>query len=505
MHDEGTKAGYPSSVGTSSSKRNKENSIWAGSYLPITLANLTVVAVAAFDGLAIVAALPNIAKDLGNVSLSPWVLTAYLATSALAAIVAGPIIDTIGVRKTFQITGLWFLFTSALAAIAPSMTLLIAARSLQGIGGGLVIAVALASVGLAYPEKLRPTAFAANSMVWGTLGLGGPVLAGALLELSGWRLIFVVQLPITALALAMGWKRLPDAVDNNDKKKLNFDLTGITLLSICIIASLIAVSELTKSPIPSAILLMATGFFIYIYWRHSGQKNDPVLLQRHITKFPLSRIHAASALALITGLATDNYLPLYMQTTRGRSEAFASFSVVFLTVGWTVAAFATSKILKRRSEEDVILLGSTLMIPSVLLAGISVSFSYVLAVLFGAYFLIGASIGFISTSGLTLLQSSSTPEEMGRTNSAHQFLRTLAITYGVAIGGAILLSVVKARTGDVESVRKVLSGDNITVASDTTEAIGSGLAWAHVFSGATACIGFLIAVSLYRKRKRFIS
>ena len=88
MHDEGTKAGYPSSVGTSSPKRNKENSIWTGSYLPITLANLTVVAVAAFDGLAIVAALPNIAKDLGNVSLSPWVLTAYLATSALAAIVA---------------------------------------------------------------------------------------------------------------------------------------------------------------------------------------------------------------------------------------------------------------------------------------------------------------------------------------------------------------------------------------------------------------------------------
>ena len=184
MHDESTKARYPSSVDTSSPKANNKNSIWTGRYLPITLANLTVVAVAAFDGLAIVAALPNIAKDLGNVSLSPWVLTAYLATSALAAIVAGPIIDTIGVRRTFQITGLWFLFTSALAAVAPSMTLLVAARSLQGIGGGLVIAVALASVGLAYPENLRPTAFAANSMVWGTLGLGGPVLAGCLLYTS---------------------------------------------------------------------------------------------------------------------------------------------------------------------------------------------------------------------------------------------------------------------------------------------------------------------------------
>ena len=114
-------------MGASSYESNNLGSIWKGKYLPITLANLTVVAVAAFDGLAIVAALPNIAKDLGNVSLSPWVLTAYLATSAVAAIVAGPIIDTIGVRRTFQITGLWFLFTSALAAVAPSMTLLIAA------------------------------------------------------------------------------------------------------------------------------------------------------------------------------------------------------------------------------------------------------------------------------------------------------------------------------------------------------------------------------------------
>ena len=107
----------------------------------------------------------------------------------------------------------------------------------------------------------------------GNSGLGGPVLAGALLELSGWRLIFVVQLPITALALAMGWKRLPDAVDNKEKK-LNFDLTGITLLSICIIASLIAVSELTKSPIPSAILFMTTGFFIYFTGVTRGKKRS---------------------------------------------------------------------------------------------------------------------------------------------------------------------------------------------------------------------------------------
>ena len=480
---------------------NNYSSIWRGQLLPITLANLTVVAVAAFDGLAIVAALPNITKDLGYVSLAPWILTSYLATSAISAIIAGPIIDSIGVRKTFQAAGLWFLITSGFAAISPTLPILILARALQGIGGGLVIAVALASVGLAYPDILRPKAFAANSMVWGTLGLGGPVLAGALLAFGGWRSIFLVQLPITALALFMGWNRLPKITNHQIVQKIEFDYKGITLLSVCITASLIGVAQLTNRPLVALGLLALTGVIASRYWAHSGTYSNPVLSRQHLTRFPLSRIHIASALALITGLAADNYLPLYMQTTRGRSETLASFSVVFLTVGWTVAAFVTSRLLDRRREEEVILIGSLLMPPSVLLAGVSVTFNYPLTVLFAAFFLIGSAIGFISTSGLTLLQSKSDNEEMGRSNSAHQFVRTLAITYGVAAGGTILLSVVNNQTGDVESVRKVLSGDNISISNQTLEAIGSGFAWIHVFSGVTAVIGLVIAISLNRKKK----
>ena len=64
-----------------------DQGIWAGRYLPVTLANLTIIAIGAFDGLAIVAALPSITKDLGDVGLVPWVITAYLATSAVAVIV----------------------------------------------------------------------------------------------------------------------------------------------------------------------------------------------------------------------------------------------------------------------------------------------------------------------------------------------------------------------------------------------------------------------------------
>ena len=153
----------------SAEELESEGGIWSVGYLPVTLANLTIVAIAAFDGLALVAALPSIADDLGGVALLPWVITAYLATSAVAGITAGSIIDAVGVRRTFRAAGMWFLLASAAAAAAPNMESLVAARALQGIGGGLVISVALTAVGLAYPQRLRARAFAANSMVWGRL------------------------------------------------------------------------------------------------------------------------------------------------------------------------------------------------------------------------------------------------------------------------------------------------------------------------------------------------
>lgn len=463
--------------------------LWTRHYLPVTIANLTIIAIAAFDGLAIVAALPGIAEDLGDVSLLPWVITAYLATSAIAVIVAGPVIDAVGVRRTFRVTGAWFLVWSGVAAAAPTMPMLIGARVMQGLGGGLVIAVALASVGLAYPHRLRPRAFAANSLVWGGMGFGGPAIAGALLALGDWRLIFVIQLPITAIALAAGWRSLPSTRER--PAHVVMDWGGVGLLAVLTLTSLVAVSEVGsrwQAALVGSVVAIASGV---LYWRHSGRVEHPVLAREHITRFPLRSIHVTSGLILIAGLGADNYLPLYVQTTRGRSEGFAAFSLVFLTVGWTIGSVVFSRALQRWREVDVILLGSVTMVPSLVVGGAAVALGWALWVLFAAFAFVGLSIGFVSTAGLTLLQASSDESEMGRVNSAHQFIRTLGITYGVAAGGAILLFVVGRRVGDIDTVRDVLAGDDVSLGRRTADAIGTGLAWTMVMclGVAVVCLG----------------
>jgi len=474
--------------------------IWSSRYLAVTVANLTVVAIAAFDGLAVASALPSIADDLGRIALLPWVLTGYLATSAIAVIVAGPVIDAIGVRRTFRITGTWFLGASALAALAPTMETLIAARVLQGLGGGLVIAVALAAVGLAYPHELRPKAFAANSIVWGVMGFGGPAIAGALLAIGDWRFVFAVKLPITAVALAVGWRALPSTRER--PTRITTDWVGIAWLAVVVAASLATVAQLGSDWGIVGISLAVTIAAAAGYWRHAGRADTPVLRREHLTRFPLGFVHLSTGAILIAGLAADNYLPIYVHTVRERSIEFAAFSLVFLTVGWTLGAIAFSRVPTTWPETRTTLAGSTLMIPSLTLAWLSISGGWHLGVIFTAYGLIGVSIGLVSTSGVTYMQRGAAEAEMGRVNSAHQFVRTLCITYAVAIGGAILLATVDARTGDIEAVRELLAGEEtvtIDVPAGTVEAIADGVARAILVALGVSLAAWVVVSRSHRR------
>ena len=460
---------------------------------------VVVQGLAAFDGMAVIAALPSIAADLGDVSLLPWVSTAYLGTSAVAVLIGGPIIDAIGVRRTFRITGLWFLMASAGAAVAPSMPLLVAVRVVHGFGGGLVMAVVLATVGIAYPASLRRRAFAAVSMVWGVMSFGGPALAGLLLAVGGWRFVFAVQLPLTTLALAVGWSTLPGT--RRRPTAISTDWVGVGLISSVVVLLLAAVGQIGiqwSVSSGSAALAVAAGA---VYWWHAGRVNEPILARTHITRFPLAWVHLTAGLVMIAGLAVENYLPLYVQLTRGRSVEFAAFSITFLSVGWTSGSFIFSRLLSHWRESAVILLGAVLSVPSLAAAGLLVAREGSLTWILGTFVFVGLGVGFVSTASQTLMQAASDESEMGRVNAAHQFVRNLSITLAVALGGAVILSVVEAQVGDVETVRGVLAGEDVMVGAETMAAVGDGLALAHVPSVVMAlgCLG--VAVSLIRREK----
>ena len=246
-----------------------------------------------------------------------------------------------------------------------------------------------------------------------------------------------------------------------------------------------------------------TAVVMRAYWRHSGLVDAPVLAREHLTRFPLQWVHVTSGMAIFIVVGSDNFLPLYVQTARGRSVEFAAFTLVFAAVGWTMGSLIYSRLLVGWRESEVIRLGCWLLIPSLGLAGTTVALiDWPLPVLFGALTVIGVSVGLVTTAGLTLLQANGQQAEMGRLSAAHEFVRQLAIMYGVALAGAILLLVIDVRVGDVDAVRDVIAGEDIALGSETNDAIRYGVVWAYVAVGMFAMGCLLAGTSLVRRTRR---
>ncbi len=464
--------------------------IWGRDVRAVTTANLLVIALAAFDGLAVVGALPSITEDLGNVGRSPWVLTAYLGVSAVAGLAAGPVIDAVGVRRTFRVTVLWFGLTTALAGVAPTMDVLIAVRVLQGLGGGLLIAVALAAVSLAYPASLRPRALAANSVMWGAMGFGGPAVVGVVLAVAPWRWVFFLQVPLIAVATVVGWRRLPTTRER--PTRIHTDWAGLAMLTVAVFALLVGGSALGRSWPAATVGLSLSAAAATAYWRHSRVAAEPVVERRHLVARPYGPLHLVVALVLAAGLS-DAYLPLYAQGARGWSEASAAFTVVFLTIGWTTAAVTMSRLLDRWTPRFGVAVGASIMPPATALAAVLLWTDAPMAAILAAYYCIGLSLGATTNASWSLLQSASPAEQAGRTNAAHQFVRTTSITAALSLAGAVLLWVVQRQVGDVEVVRDLLAGDEVSVEGDTAAAIGDGLATVLTLAVAVGASAALLA------------
>ncbi len=458
-------------------------SVLSREYLAASIAIYTTVALVAFEGLAVAAALPQVAADLGGVALLPWVITSFLLMSGVATVTAGPLVDAIGVQAMFRIAVIVFTVGGVAAAFVPTMPLMIVARVVQGVGGGLVVATALAGVSLVFPDHLVGRAFAANSTVWGVMGVASPALAALMLTALSWRWIFLVNLPLGALAMLAGWRALPGPLAASGRRRP--DGVGVALVLAFNLALLLAVDRLG---VTSLLWLAGAAGLASIYWFHARRADQPVMRLRHLVFRPLGPLALSLALVLTGAFAANAFLPLYVQGGRGGGPGLTAWSVLFFTVGWTAGANLSSRLLDRMAETSVMGAGFAFTIPSLVVLAILGNAGAALWSMFVVLFTAGVGVGISTNAGLTLLRALSSSDEIGRATSAHQFYRNLGFTLGAGIGGAVILLVVGRVVGDVEAVRDLLAGNASAASTDAARAISDGFT-------ATAAVGSGIALT----------
>src|SRR5689334_15953360 len=164
---------------------------------------------AALDQTIVATALPTVVADLGGAGHQSWVVTSYLLASTIATAIVGKLGDLFGRKAVFCASVLFFLLGSVLCGLAGSMTMLVAARALQGIGGGAIMVTAMAVIGEVIPLRERGRYQGALGAVFGVTTVIGPLLGGFFTDHLTWRWAFWINVPIGIVVLLVGIAAIP--------------------------------------------------------------------------------------------------------------------------------------------------------------------------------------------------------------------------------------------------------------------------------------------------------
>ncbi|RVW00694.1 MDR family MFS transporter [Rhodococcus xishaensis] len=425
---------------------------------PILLSLMLSTSLVALDSTIIATAVLTIVGDLGGFAQFPWLFSIYLLAQAVSVPIYGKLADIFG-RKPIMLLGIaLFAAGSLLCGIAWSMPALIMFRALQGLGAGAVQPMALTIAGDIYTvaERARVQGYIAS--VWGISSVLGPTLGGLFSEYLSWRWIFLINLPLCAIA---AWTLIrnftENAVDRHARRQ-RIDYLGAVLLTTgasLVILGLLEGGQTWAWVSPVGIGVFVVGALALIaFVLVERRAADPILPLHMLTR----RILVASSLvsmavgAILLGLTS--YVPTFVQGVLGTGALVAGFALALLTIGWPIAASLAGRVYLRVGFRTTALIGSALALTgSVLLLLLSGS-SQVWQV--GAFcFVIGLGMGLVAAPTLIAAQSSVDWGDRGVVTSTNMFARAIGSSVGVAVFGAL----VNSRVGEnVEPDPTELSG-----------------------------------------------
>jgi len=220
--------------------------------------------VAFLDGTVVNAALPEIADDLGaNLADLQWVLTGYLLTLGSLLVIGGSLGDLFGRRRMFVFGLIGFAVASLVCGVAPSTGTLIAARLVQGAAAALLVPGSLAMISAAFHDEDRAKAIGAWSGLSGISLAIGPFLGGWLIDSVSWRAVFLINLPLIAVAIVLAQRHVPETFDEEANRHV--DVIGGALLAGGLAAVAYALIEGPEKDWSSGtVLLGAAGFVVLV-------------------------------------------------------------------------------------------------------------------------------------------------------------------------------------------------------------------------------------------------
>lgn len=408
-------------------------------HYPILVAALILsMGLAAMDATIVSTAMPTIVGELGGFSSFSLVFSLYLLTQTATVPVYGKLADVYG-RRPILLTGIGiFLAGSALSGTAHTMLQLILYRGIQGIGAGAVMPITSTIIGDIYTLEQRARMQGLFSSVWGVSSIVGPTLGGFLVQTFTWRLIFYINVPLGLLAvggLLLGYhERVAPRGHRMDYAGAVLLLAGISAILLWVLSGGVRWGWASPASVGLGLVALAlVAGFLAVEFRVA----EPVLPLRVLAQRIIAVGDTGGLLAGGIAVGLSSYLPTYVQGVMGRSATTAGLVLAAMSIGWPLASAVAGRVMLRTSYRFAAVLGGLLALAgSILLWGLHPTDTLAYPAI--SSFVVGAGMGFLSTTTLVAIQGSVPWSQRGVATSSNMFARQLGSTVFVAIFGAVL-------------------------------------------------------------------
>lgn len=396
--------------------------------------------VVAIDQSIVATAIPHIVADLGGFNLLPWVFTLYVLTSTVVIPPIGKLTDMFG-RKAFLIPGIvLFVAASAACGAAPTMPLLIVARGVQGIGGGIIVACVFATLGDLFTPVERAKYFPLFIGMFTFAGLVGPTFGGFLTDGPGWRWCFFINLPVGALAIAFtGW-RLPRGGGAGGRVS-QIDFAGTALLAVATTALLLAMAWARAAygwTAPQTLgLFGVAALFLALFIRQEARHPQAIIPLSLFRNVPFVQAVLITLCAASMIFSAGQFLPTYVQISLGESARMSGVILTPQGLGVFLSGLLTGQLISRVGRYKVQMIAGAigLVTASGLLRQIDAAARPLDVALLLTF--MGLSAGLVMPVTQVIIQGSVSQAEQGVASSARQFFMQIAQVMGLAILGLV--------------------------------------------------------------------
>ena len=397
---------------------------------PLTAGLLLTVVCIALDGLAVTTVMPIAVRDLRGLAIYGWAFSAFMLASVVGITVSGRLTDRRGPAVAFAFGVTLFAIGLLAGGLAPSMAWLVAARGIQGLGGGGLSAVIYASVARCYPSGSQPRMLALISTSWVVPGLVGPGLGGFVADHASWRLVFVGLTPVVLLCAILtmpALRRLGGSPHGSgDGGGVPFGFAFLVAAS----SALVLLALQSRTALGGAALLV-----VGVAGALPGVRRlMPAGTLRAEPGLPAAI--AAMGLVSLAFFGVETLLPLFLTVFRGQSATMAGLALSGATLTWTAGAWIQARAARRGARSVLVGTGATLIACGIVVVGTVFHGDAPLLLAPAGWAVVGLGMGLAhSTISLTVIEQAPAGAE-GAASASMQLAYVLGVALGAGLGGA---------------------------------------------------------------------